>query len=472
MSTCRSPTNCLCGDKECEFSDDSSEHQNFIFTPNCDITQKELIHVMECHVRAINLNLSHGTIEENERLIRNIDWAIKIFNIESKFNIPITKLCTIRGRLPRTGRMRNDCERKLCEGEEIVLTSDQHYRWCSTNQVCYISNFDRIIPQLQPGNIIRIGCEAIVVKVAKITMSRYVTCCIIAPGCLGSYQKLELPIIVEDYFAQTAEEREDVEFVKKHYFDVIIVPSVNRPECFHAFKKQLRDFNIKMIAEVDQRVEIETVDRIIEHFYGVYIQDQSGDYIIKKARESRKLTIAGFPQSSSFCVAADSILLNCADCAKVIKQASAELVKATEDTKTDRMCNNETTSNLKTDCVTSALQITRKYNAKAIVCIMQSEKNAISIASSRPSCSIILVSKCPSMAKRLQLWKNVIAMVYVNCEEKPENVQRKEMMQIVAMYGKAEKIFKADNLVVACVSETDQNKTSSCDLGTVEYFGK
>lgn len=469
MSACRSPANCLCGDKDCEFHVDLREHQNFIFTPNCEITQQELIHVLECQVRAINLDLTHGTIEENERLIRNINWAIKIFNIESKFNIPITKLCTIRGRVPRTGRMRNDCERKLCKGNEIVLTSDKLYRLCSTNQVCYISNFDRIIPRLKPRDIIKINCEA-VIKVSKIIMSRYVTCCIIEPGCLGSYQKLELPIIAEDYFAQTVEELEDVEFVKKHHFDVIIIPTVNRPECFHALKKHLQDSNIKMIAEVDQRVEIETVNRIIEHFYGVCIQHKSDDYIIKKARESRKLTIAGYLQSSSFCTTADAILLNCSDCAKIISQASAKLAK--EDTETDQLCNDEAISNLKTDCITSALKVTRKYNAKAIVCLMQSEKNAISIASSRPSCSIIIVSKCPSIAKRLQLWKNVNAMVYVDCEEKPEKLQRKEMMQIVAMYGKAENIFKADDLVVACVSETNQNKTSSCDLGTVEYFGK
>lgn len=85
------------------------------------------------------------------------------------------------------------------------------------------------------------------------------------------------------------------------------------------------------------------------------------------------------------------------------------------------------------------------------------------IAHARPPCPIILLTECPTIAKRLQLWRNVNAMVYVDCDGKEWNDKRNEMMQIAALYGKEMKIFEDDQLAVVCCYRDDEEKFKESD---------
>lgn len=291
---CSHISDCICGRRECDFHGKvlTPKHpQNFIFTPKIGIEQCELIHVLMAGVRAINISLVEGTREEHQKLMKEINWAIKIFLMESKFNFTITKVCTIRGRVPRTGRMRNKSQWQLVPCYEIVLTTDRRYENCSTAGICYISNFQRFIPMLRPGDLLKIDSE-IVLKVAKITFNRYVTCRVTEGGCLGSFQEVEVRVIEECVLAPTDEEIEDCEFLRQHEIDFVVIPSVNCPEQFHKIKEMTN--GAKIIAQiVDSSIGKERIDRIIEHHYGVLVGESwlnSADtYVVSKARDSKKL---------------------------------------------------------------------------------------------------------------------------------------------------------------------------------------
>lgn len=433
--------NCLNDDVKTNFC----QLPNFIFTPTVEITPHEITQVLRSGGKAINIDLVYGTIEDNQRLIRHINSALENYKNESKFDIPVPKLCTIRGRTPSTGRMRNCCEWSLCRGEEIVLTTCKPYQFCSTNQVCFVSNFNRVIAQLKPGDIIQIGSE-VVLNVAKITSNSYITCCVREGGKLESYQRLTLSCVVQDSLElePSVEELEDCEFIKQNEFDFVIAPSVCRPEYFHTLSKQLAGCSIKMIADVDEKVvDNAVIDRIVEHFYGVYVNEVTDDYVIRKARETKKLIIAKL--SSEDCFGArtleiftnsDSLLVEATGCTCDVNEISERLLKEL------RNLNMTTTGNNIADSETN--EMLRNQAAKAIVCVNQTEQNSISIASSRPPCPIIQITKSPSIAKRLQLWKNVIAIVYES-EWKTEQTQREEMMQIVKMYGESVMLFKDED---------------------------
>lgn len=429
--------NCLNDDVKANLS----QLPHFIFTPTCEITPNEITQVLRSGGKAINVDLGYGTIEDNQRLIRHINSALEDYKNESKFNIPVPKLCTIRGRIPSTGRMRNCCEWNLCRGEEIVLTSCKPYQFCSTNQVCFVSNFHRVISQLKPGDIIQIGSE-VVLNVAKITSNCYITCCVRESGKLESYQKLTLSCVVQDSLEPSVEEIEDCEFIKQNDFDFVIVPSVCRPEYFHTLSKQLAGSNNKMIADVDEKAADTTViDKIIEHFYGVYVNEATDDYVIRKAREIKKLIIAKLssedclgPRTKEICTNSDSLLLEATGCTCDVNEISEKLLKELKNLNmtTETIADSETNEML------------RNQEAKAIVCVNQTEQNSILIASSRPPCAIIQIIRSPSIAKRLQLWRNVIAIVY-DGEGKTEQSQREEMMQIVKIYGESIGLFKDED---------------------------
>jgi pyruvate kinase len=477
--------NCMCGDEDCAFLENvniAKESENLIFTADNHITQQELIHVMMTGVRILNLDLAHGTDEELQHLLENFKNAIKIFKSESKFNIHITKVCSFRGRIPRTGRMRNDCEFMLRTGDDIVLTSDDRYQNCSTNKVCYVTNFQRFLSLLKPGDEITIGGE-IVLEVRKIALSSYVTCCVVETDCLKSYQKIKIPALIDESLGPTQEECEDLEFAKRNQFDIIIVPSVNRPEYYHKLKKLIEGSEIKVIAGIEKRVAKDKIDRIIEHFYGVFIESFE-DCIIAKARECKKLVIARFPREKCFgyrstklCDKADSLLLKPSRSLEVFHEASMKLRRVLTNLEKNRKIreelNEEKHEEIGNICISSALAVTKTSAAKAIVCITQRESTARSIARSPRQCPVILLTKCPKIAKRIQLWPNVKAMVYVDCEKKTWKDQRKEMTKIASVFGKEMEMFEANNLIVTCCnSESESGDVNTFKIAEINEICK
>lgn len=465
----------MCGDRECNFNGSllSPKHpQNFIFTPKIGIKQSELIHVFLAGVKAINISLVKGTREEHQELIQTIDWAIKIFLLESKFNFRITKVCTIRGRVPRTGRMRNKSKWKLCNCHEIVLTTDSRYENCSSGDICYISNFQRFISKLHVKDLVKINSE-IVVQIAKITQECYVTCQVVEGGCLGSYQEVKVQVIDECVFTPTDEEFEDCGFVRQHDIDFVVIPSVRCSEQAHKIKDLIN--GAKMIAQIDSSVEKETIDRIIEHSYGVFVGESwfssADEYIINKGRDTKKLVVSG--GGSKSCEVADALLLKPVRCGSCIYKLNDELTTIMKKERTS-IDTDKSLRDLKTsideavNCVAPTLEKSMEPNTKAIVSLTQTRKTVETIAHARPPCPIILMTECPLIAKRLQLWRNVNGMVYVDCENKEWNDKRLEMMQIAGLFGNEMKILEADEILVTCCYTRNEQTSEIGDCEIVQ----
>lgn len=449
---------CMCGDKECEFEKLIAELenvQNLIFTPKSSIKFREFIHVLASGVRIINIDLAFGTKKELQILIKNINWAIKIFLCQSKFNFQITKVCSIRGRVQRTGRMTNNCNWDLCLHDVIVLTCDKRYQNCSSNEVCYVSNFQRFASFLAAADVIRIGSE-LVLRVEKVALNSHVTCSVIKEGRIEAYQEVKMPQLEDDQTLEpTEEELEDCELAKSHGFDFIIIPSVKKSEQFHVINDLIRGSEIETIAQIDTSLgDKETINRIIQHFYGIYVEESSAyssAYIISQAREFKKLLITR-QGTQEFQEIADSLLMNPSKCAnRVVNASVVSTNECGRDFKSRQQSVHFDDENV---CVKTTFELSQKPETRAIVSLTQRRKTAESIAHARPDCPIILLTKCSTIAKRLQMWKNVHAMVYVECENKPLKDQRNEMMQIAGLYGIEMKMFEADLRVTCCYSGT------------------
>lgn len=418
----------MCSDEDCDFKS-SDENvliaQSCIFTVNQQMTQSDIIHALMNGVRKVNLDTRFGTQDENNSLVQLLSQAIKTFENKSKFNLVVTKVCTIRGRVPRTGRLRNGKQESLWPCEIIVLTSDKRYEFCSTSEVCYVSSFARLIEKLKCDMTITIGRN--ILKVVKIALGKFVTCCVINGNILESYDEVKVEMPLEDKeTAATEEETEDCRFAVENEFDFIVVPSVNCPEQYHALHKVTKDSEIKIIAEIDKNMHTELIDQIIEHFYGVTLSVSSTStvrYIKNKTRELHKLLISSFSEESCFkgksciCDSIDSLFLT----SSKVNEAIARLV----------ICRN---NNEKYQKAVHVSKETHESGDKLKTCKGNSLKEIEDIASSHLKKQLIVMTTCPTIAKRLQMWKNTTTMVYVDCENKSKDDQMREVQKIVLMF--------------------------------------
>lgn len=435
---------CICEDEECKFKNENLDEilssQKIIFTPrDTTIGVNEIFHIFMHGSRSINVDLSFGRRNDHLKMVEKIDEAIDKFDSAYEFNVQITKICTIRGRVPRIGRMRNDHGWRLDVGGLIVLTCDDAYENCSSNEICFVSNFQRYIPNLQICDTIE--SENVELQVVKI-VGDYVTCLIRKPGEIYSYQKLVLKQFNELYYEALDEEIEDCNFAIAHNFDLIIAPDVRSAKYYHQLRKLTKGSDIKLMAKIERNLDENLIEKIVEHFHAVLVT-LSIDKVLSVSRKLNKVLLSNFPKeqcltrsSIKLCEHVDGFILKCNGLKEVLlgmdklEKISSKISKFApfqEDEKNERPVSNQT---------------------KAIVCITNSSKILRNIPNSNGDPYIIVLTKDEQLSKRLNLRRNLISMVYVECEEKGLEDQTIDMMKIALKYGRHMKIFVSEEPVV------------------------
>lgn len=457
---------CMCGDENCKFENKLKEilnYQKIIFTPKTIMQPREIIHSLMAGVRIMNIDLSLGTKEQNLQKINSTNEGIETYQNKSELNVPITKVCTIRGRVPRTGRMRNDCVWKINENEVITLTTDKKYRFCSRKEITYVSNFRRFIPHLLVNDAIQLG-KNIILLVVKVVGNCFVTCHIIKAGTLRSYEKLVLTKFRDLQREVIDKEINDCNFALEHKFDFIVVPDVRKPEYFHTIEKLVKGSDVKLIAQIESRLECDELCKIQEHFYAL-IMDYSGknefECAANKAKELQKPLIARFPTEScpsrkSIRVfeACDCFMLDCKSIETVIK-AMTKLKKISTNIEKYSKYNakldgeEENYSYLFSN---ASIKASKDVIAKAMVYVTHSEKAAKGISKYCQYRYLIAFTKDESVAKRLNLSRNITPMVYVECNEKAWNDQLDEMKKISTKFALKMNIMSlsSENSIVLC----------------------
>lgn len=461
-------TNCLCGNRHCDFSQKLLEDeiheipksQKIIFTScNASLSVNDFLHVFMTGIRIINIDLLFDCKNNLLPMLANINEAIKNFEERFEFNVPITKICTLRGRTSRIGRIRNDQCWRLKAGDLIVLTCNENYQNCSTNEVCFVTNFKRIIPMLEICDTIEIKeMEFQVVKV----VDDYVTCYISKSGILESHQKLSFPHLKELYHELLDCEIEDCKFAVENNFDFIIAPNVRHARYFHQLKKVVKESGIKMIAKIESELDAEVIEKIVEHFFATITTSGTFEDILKTSISPKKPIIARFPTERSLsrisiriCESVDTFIVKCNEIKdllgtmKKLKKISEDIIKFSA-------------LNKQHDNLDGSLKIldedkinythTNAFQAepevKAMVCIIHSGKAIREIAGYNNYRYILALTKDRTLAKRLHLFRNVLPMIYVDCGKKSEAEQHDELMMIALKFGKAMKIILSDEPVI------------------------
>lgn len=469
---------CFCNLKDCNFLNKfknkipNSQNLSYTINPKSKNLQ-QIIHILISGIRNLHIDLIQGTSNEIKRSLELITEAIDIFESKSTFNIPITKVCTIRGRQPRVGKMRNNCPWKLYPFEKITLTSDDRYKYCCNDQVVYIYNFQRFIPMLKIEDVILIDGNKIHLKVIKIVQGTFVTCCVTKHDKLRSFKKVTLPYRLEYSLQPTDNDLQDCWDAVNFKFNFLVVPKVKSPEYYHILNKILKDnqnedHHVKLLAEVDAD-DVSDVDKIIEHFYGVWISPgctadmKMEEYIMTKCRAMKKplileLTKQRSPGSQAIknIESADCFFMlesKCPDDIKIIQRADATLRKITNEILKYQDLNDEEPIELNFLNSCSPL-ISKIQKAKVVICVTNTGASAINLSQLRLKSLIIALTKIPNVAARLNVWKNVKPMVYVNCDHKCWTDQVNEMVQIALKYGTQLGLINTGDIIISCFNST------------------
>ena len=236
---------CFCNQQDCDFLSKfktkipNSQNLSYSINPKSKNLQ-QILHILISGIRILHIDLIQGTSNEIKRSLELITEAVDIFESKSTFNIPITKVCTIRGRQPRVGKMRNNCPWKLYPFEKITLTCDERYKYCCNDQVAYIYNFKSYIPLLKIEDLIMIDGNKIHLKVIKIVHGTYVTCCVTKHDKLRSFKEVILPYRLEYSLLPTDNDLEDCLDALNFKFHFLVIPKVRSPEYFHILNKILK----------------------------------------------------------------------------------------------------------------------------------------------------------------------------------------------------------------------------------------
>lgn len=420
--------NCLCDNRHCGYfqklrgkSVGISKSQKIIFTShNSSLSVNDFVHIFVTGIRIVNIDLSFGCNGDLLRMMSNFDEAIKKFEHKLKFNEPITKICTLRGRKSRFGRMRNDKCWRLKGGNLIVLTCDERYRNSSTNEVCFVINFKRIIPLLKICDVIEIKGKNMQVQVVKV-IDDYITCFIEKSGTIESHEKLSFMHLQELYCELIETEIEDCKFAVDNNFDFIIACPV------------LSSFATYATTSLS-----------------------SFEAILARSIFAKKPIIVKFPKAQhltrfSNCQNVDIYTVKCNeinDLIEILKQFK----KISEDSAFNKKQDNlvglvEELDVCKTN-YTHSNSLKVESQVKAMVCITHSGRAIRDLAGSNNYRYILALTKDKTLAKRLHLFRNVLPMVFIDCSKKSEAEQRDEIMLIALKFGKAMKIIGSEDVVI------------------------
>lgn len=433
--------NCLCGDENCRFTfNQKLIRPKILATLHEKLKFEDILHILMGGVRILNLDLTIGTDAQNEELIQQIHKATDLFYKNSEFNVPITKVCTIRGKLLIAGRMRNDCCFYMNKCELITLTNDNRYAKCCSNDVCFISNFSTCIRKLKLNDIMGLG--SIELQVVKILDESFVTCFVVTPGELKSYEKL-----VWDHFEQDEQahdqEIQDCKFVVANKFDYVIVPDVKLPEYFHFLENLLKCCDAKLIARIEKDVKLENIQKIYDHFQGIFI-NHSTISIEDVTRMGRKPIIVDFPKGNAVNRKAIQTCELC-DCLELKINSLVNLTNAIR--KLTKISNgiekyakyNQDDTDEHANPITSSTE----NQVKAIISIT---KSGMTVQDMKDTC-LIAITEEESLARKLQLHRNTVPMIFVDCESKGYKEQVEEMKNIGMKFLLSHKVISDDEMI-------------------------
>ena len=190
-------------------------------------------------LRIMRINFSHATYEEADLRIKNLQSCRGVHSTQRS---PVTNnlrsvLLDTQGPEIRCGTLVDDVKITLKKGNEILLTTDEAFKMCSTADTLYIT-YQKLSTTVKVGDIILLDDGLIELTVLEIEGVDKVRCIIKNTEQLGSRKGVNLPGLSVDLPALTDKDKKDIEYGVKNDVDFVAASFVRTAKDV----QEIRDF--------------------------------------------------------------------------------------------------------------------------------------------------------------------------------------------------------------------------------------
>lgn len=396
-------------------------------------TIKELF---ESGVDIFRLNLSHGDHSYHKNLIN------KIRNVDK--NIPI--LFDLQGPKLRIGKFKNK-KIFLKNGDLLTLTTKN-----IIGDKNYVSISYKNLPKyLSKGDIILLDDGRIKLKVLS-TGEDYIETKVILGGELSDNKGINIPKENLDIPSLTEKDKEDIKFGIKERIDYIALSFVKNENDVLNLKDFLlkHGYSIPIIAKIEKSDAIKKIDKIIDVSDGVMVArgDLGIEVNLEEVALIQKKILNKTLYSEKFSITATQILDSMVERPYPTRAEVSDITNAIFDGSDALMLSQETAAGkypvevikflnrvakkvekdlpyeswllsmefyIKNDPLLSicysAVLLTLKVKAKAIVVTTETGKTAINISRFRPNVPIIALTPNESVLKKLKIYWGIIPIL-------------------------------------------------------------
>ena len=212
-----------------------------------------LMSMYNAGMNVVRLNMSHGTHETHEKVVRSIK------NINQKIKDAIPVLLDLQGPEIRTGTLQNDLQ--LEEGDIITIS----VRPEDVERTSFSIDYEDLIGTVNVGEMLTVDNGLINLEILKKDQG-IMQCKVIHGGMLKSQRHVNLPGIRINLPSITEKDKKDVLFGIKHEVDFIAISFVREASDVLMLKDLLGDKanKIKIISKVEDQQGVNNIEEIIE----------------------------------------------------------------------------------------------------------------------------------------------------------------------------------------------------------------
>ena len=212
-------------------------------------------------VDVFRLNTAHSTREQLTDIVRDVRQASR--KVEREVGI----LVDLAGPKIRLGELVEDpcrCE----QGAEFTIVRGEK----SANPRELTSNYERLIDELSPGDVVMLADGTVGLQVTSKTTDS-VTCRVTNAGVIRSRQGINLPGVALSVPAMTDEDRENAIWATQHQVDFVSLSFVRTPVEILQLKDMLlsRRSSALVIAKIEKREALDRLDEIVAASDGVMV---------------------------------------------------------------------------------------------------------------------------------------------------------------------------------------------------------
>lgn len=236
-------------------------------------TEEKIDQLVRYGMNIARVNFSHGTHEENGKVIKNVR------KVADRYGISLPILADLQGPKIRIGSMKNGGQ-KIKAGDYVTLTTDDIEGTSETIPVDYKG----LTKDAVEGNRLLVDDGLLELKVIKKNNSNLIAQVIVG-GMLKSRKGLNLPDVDISMASLTQKDIEDLEYAVSQGVDYVAMSFVRSADDIQEVisRARAKGSNAGIIAKIEKPEAITVIDDIIEESSGIMVA--RGDLGIEIASE-------------------------------------------------------------------------------------------------------------------------------------------------------------------------------------------